>query len=523
MKKIQNNIQNIINQLNTSRFLPIILCFFIYIFCLALYVNTTSYGLSGNDDDTFINLNFEKYSVKDVFTQNILFNNDIKTYYRPLLALSFMIDNSISASPSIMHSTNIILYAVCAVLVFIFLKRYFFDTTVSFLAAAFFAAHPVNIFTVAWIPGRNDSLLCVFFLLSLIFFLEYLKNDKTVFLILNFIFFAAAVFIKENAVIIMPLCLMYWFIYKKRINKELFIITLIYSVIVSVFLVLYKNFANLWTTPKYIILLLDNIKVLFDYYSGVYLFNIHFSKYISSKFFVLGTVSFIISIFFTIFSGMSIKEKILYFFFPLFMLISTLFVGQIFFQGNRLYVPMIFMLIPFCRFLTNIFNKKIVYAILLFLILLCINMTFQKQKVFENELTYFGAIDREKPNYEIVMANLYSYNLLKYGHIEEAAVKAKTIAEITHYKNPYNLYVLSILSMYEENYLQAIEYLEHITNFDNDVYTKLAVCYDKIGNEREANYFYNVVLKLNEYNVEKTNEIIEREKQCFTKKSKISY
>ena len=145
------------------------------IFSIILYRSTLSYNISGMDDDSFIRLTFDKYTLKDVFIKNAFLDDTIKTYYRPLLTLSFMIDNSINKSPAVMHSVNVLLHGVCGMLLFIFLRRYFFPRAVSFLAVLFFVSHPVNVFSAAWIPGRNDLMLCLFFLLSLIFLFEYLK------------------------------------------------------------------------------------------------------------------------------------------------------------------------------------------------------------------------------------------------------------------------------------------------------------------------------------------------------------
>mgnify|MGYP002622676285 CR=1 FL=1 len=523
MKRLKNNISHIPEQIRNSHFVVLFLCAFVFIFCIFMYSDTTRYGISGNDDDTFINFNFEKYSVKDIFTQNILFNNAIKTYYRPLLAISFMIDNCIAESPAVMHTTNIMLHALCSVLIFIFFKRYFFDTSISFFAAILFAAHPINIFTAAWIPGRNDSLLCVFFILSLIFFIEYLKKDKTVFLVFNFTFFAVALFIKEIAVIFPLMYLFVWFKENKKINRNFCIIFGIQFLLIITFFILYEKVSEKVISIEYFSMVLNNIKTLFDYYSAAILFKIHFSKYTSMQNLIGGIISICAVLLFSFCSKSDWKEKILYFCFPVLMLLISLIAGQMFFQASRAYIPLMFMIIVFVSFLTKYFDLKIVYTVLVALILLSSYMTLKYQKVFENEYIYFKTIDEEKPNYEIVMANLYSYNLLKYGKFEQAEAKAKEIGQITNYGNPYNLYVLSVISMYKQNFMQAMEYLEQIPNFDDDVYTKLTICYAEIGDEQKANYYYDIVLKLNGNNVEKTEELINREKQCFVKKSKVSY
>ena len=41
-----------------------------------------------------------------------------------------------------------------------------------------FALHPIFASVPTWLPARNDSLLTVFFIFSLIFFVDYLKTKK---------------------------------------------------------------------------------------------------------------------------------------------------------------------------------------------------------------------------------------------------------------------------------------------------------------------------------------------------------
>ena len=523
MKKIQNNISSVISQLRNSRFANVFLLATIFIFCMFLYVDTTNYRLSGNDDDTFFKVSLDNYSVKDIFTKNVLLNNNIKTYYRPVLMISFLLDNTIAHSPTTLHFTNIILHFICCIILFIFLKRYFFDKAISFWAVMFFAVCPINIFTVAWIPGRNDSLLCVFFLLSLIFFMEYLKSDKKIFLVLNLLSLTAAIFTKENSAIIPVICLCFWFMCGKKFSKEFWLVFLSQFCIVAVFFVIYSHFVDITNLSDRINSLIANIKMLFDYYSGVYLCNIHFSKYVSDRNFVLGIIAFCMSIFFAGLCGLKTKDKIFYFVLPVLMILPTLMIGQMFFQGNRVYIPLVFMLIPFVSFLQRYLSKRNVYIVLILLVIFSSFITVKYKKVFYNELTYLGTIDKEKPNAEIYIANLYSYNLLKYARLQEASVKAYEIAEITDYRNPYNLYVLSIINMHRKNFVQAIKYLEQILYFDNDVYTKLAVCYEKIGDDKAAQYYYNIVLSLNNNSVEIANKLIEREKECLAGKAKVAY
>ena len=514
MKKIFYNFQhNFIN----SKFLTLFLYFIVFAFSITLYLQTTNYNISGIDDDSFINFMFDDYSVKDIFTKNVLLSDTSKTYYRPLLSFSFFIDNYINQSPSTMHTTNVLLHSFCCVILMFFLKRYYFSKYVSFLAALLFSAHPVNIFAVAWIPGRNELLLCIFLLLSLIFLFEYLKKKKTILLFFHLIFFITTLFTKESSIFFPLFYVLYWLIYDKQISKKFFTVLGIYIVAVLCFLTIYKTLSyNIFNPTRYLFNLIYNIKTVFDYYFSVYFFKIHFSAYFGTKILILGLISFSLSFLFSFFCNLDKNEKILCFILPIIIFAISLMAGQLFFQGSRIYIPLIFLIIPFCSFILKFLKEKIVYIILSVFIIISLNVTVSNCHFFQNELAFFEAIDTEYPNYNIFMSNLYSYNLLKYGYFEEASKKTTLIAQKTGYKNIFNLYVLSVVYMHEKNYSEAINILEKIVNFDkNSVYSKLIVCYNMLGNKEKSLYYYNMLLNINKGDINKTNEFIQREKNVL--------
>ncbi|MDD5022318.1 MAG: hypothetical protein PHR82_09360, partial [Endomicrobiaceae bacterium] len=64
-------------------------------------------------------------------------------------------------------------------------------------------------------------------------------------------------------------------------------------------------------------------------------------------------------------------------------------------------------------------------------------------------------------------------------------------------KNGYNLYLLSVIYIYEKNYQQAINILESIINFDKkDILIKLFICYKSIGDSDKSLYYYNKAVNI---------------------------
>jgi hypothetical protein len=93
-------------------------------------------------------------------------------YYRPLVTVSYGLDAQWSGTgPVGYHLTNLALHALASVLFLLVLRR-FVPSAIATLAAIVFAVHPALAAAVAWIPGRNDTLLAVFALSAWLFFLR---------------------------------------------------------------------------------------------------------------------------------------------------------------------------------------------------------------------------------------------------------------------------------------------------------------------------------------------------------------
>ncbi|MGA2796610.1 MAG: tetratricopeptide repeat protein [Thermoguttaceae bacterium] len=71
------------------------------------------------------------------------------------------------------HLTNLILHIAEALLIWIILRK--LSIPGGFLAAVVFALHPVNVESVAWISQRKDMLAVLFFLLSILWYLRFVK------------------------------------------------------------------------------------------------------------------------------------------------------------------------------------------------------------------------------------------------------------------------------------------------------------------------------------------------------------
>lgn len=90
--------------------------------------------------------------------------------YRPLTVFSYGVDRLVFGAsedggprPGAVHTTNLLINAGCAVLLFLILRRRF-AVMAAWLAAGLFAAHPAHVEAVVHMVGRADLLAALFFL-----------------------------------------------------------------------------------------------------------------------------------------------------------------------------------------------------------------------------------------------------------------------------------------------------------------------------------------------------------------------
>jgi len=135
----------------------------------------------------------------------------------PLTLTTFWLEHKLWAlAPLPYHLVNVAMHAACAVA----LWRVLLSLRVpgAWLGAALWALHPVEVESVAWVSEMKNTQSCLFFLLSILFFVRWLKarDSKTriggdwsyAFMLL----FAAMAIASKSSTVILPvvLCLCAW-------------------------------------------------------------------------------------------------------------------------------------------------------------------------------------------------------------------------------------------------------------------------------------------------------------------------
>jgi len=84
--------------------------------------------------------------------------------------------NSLGPNPGVAKVMNVIYHVINSVLVFALLMMTGAGRRAAFIGASVFAAHPIQVGTVAWIAERKNLLATLFYLASTILFLRYLSR-----------------------------------------------------------------------------------------------------------------------------------------------------------------------------------------------------------------------------------------------------------------------------------------------------------------------------------------------------------
>jgi protein O-mannosyl-transferase len=135
---------------------------------VALYRPVKSYPFITYDDPEYVIRNYQIQSGLDWDMMQWAFTTFYASNWHPLTWMSHAIDFRLfRLNPSGHHDTNVLFHALNAALLFWVLWRATGYAGRSFMVAALFALHPVNVESVAWISERKNVLSMLFFLLAL--------------------------------------------------------------------------------------------------------------------------------------------------------------------------------------------------------------------------------------------------------------------------------------------------------------------------------------------------------------------
>ncbi len=414
---------------------------------LILYLPTVFFGFSYFDDNVLILDNFDFLTNLSNFFQAFkeeVFHipNFSAAYYRPILTLSFMFDAQISgASPFFYHLTNVLYHTINSILVFIFLKKLKVSERIAFFLSLLFSIHPIITQAVAWIPGRNDSLLTLFTLLSFIFFIDYLQKGQTKKYFLFLLFFIMAILTKETAIILPFFYLLFLILfYREKIHHLLEIILGFWGTFFLWFILRQSAIKNIiyLSINELFQALIKNSPAFFLYLGKFFFpFNLSVLPTLIDGTLIWGIISFFVFLILIIFSQKINWRLFIFgicwlilFLFPNFIRPNTQIAPD--FLEHRFYLPFVGLLIFFAsldivnQFFSLPLKKNFFLMILFWFFFLT---TFFHLFNFRNRLVFWGNAVKTSPSSPLAHRNLGAM-LYFEGKINEAKKEYKKALEL---------------------------------------------------------------------------------------------
>ncbi len=147
---------------------PWVLASILALITIAVYLPVHRHPFFTMDDDPYVVSNPHLQGGLSWETVSWAFTTYDLANWHPVTWLSHAIDVGVfGLNPSGHHDVNLLLHVVNALLLFWVLLRATGYVGRSFMVAALFALHPINVETVAWIAERKNVLSLLFFLLAL--------------------------------------------------------------------------------------------------------------------------------------------------------------------------------------------------------------------------------------------------------------------------------------------------------------------------------------------------------------------
>ena len=490
--------------------------YFIGAVILALYARTILFNFTYMDDNVLVLVN--KFFLKDL--RNILaafrsdaFGREIGHYYRPLLTVSFILDAQLSGiSPVIYHLTNIVLHIVSTCLLLVFFNKLGYSKEKSLFFSLIFAVHPVLAQAVAWIPGRNDTLLAVFSLASFIFLMRYCEQRKIADYFGHIIFFIFALFTKESAVLLAPVYIIYIELLLKERAFSSKNITLIPGWIIA--LGLWLSARMLFIKSAYEVSALDKFRftvegmpALLQYIGKIlFPFNLSVLPLIKDTTFVFGGISLILIAAALFLSRQKRVNNIIFgvFWFLAFLLPSFFLPHDIHHElEHRLYMPMAGFLIMLGEIDLG-FSKKMYYISGAALVLLFGALTFKHCDAFKDRYAFWQNALQNSPHSYLSHLGA-GINYLSDGKTEESESELKESIKYDGHNNTNAHILLGMVywskNMFNEAEVEFRQAIEIDPNSELGITSYAGFCYSR-KRMNEAEFYWKKAVELNPSNVD---------------------
>src|SRR5438034_6640942 len=152
------------------------ICIFLAALTWVIFGQTLHHDFINYDDPRYVYENTKITSGLSIAGIGWAFTHIHSENWHPLTTISHMLDCQLyGLKAGWHHFTNVLLHTIAAILLFIALRQMTGALWRSAFVAAVFAIHPLRVESVAWIAERKDVLSGVFFMLTLLAYVPYVR------------------------------------------------------------------------------------------------------------------------------------------------------------------------------------------------------------------------------------------------------------------------------------------------------------------------------------------------------------
>jgi len=469
---IQKMLADNSNILSSTRlFVLIIICITAFSFSTAINNEFTSW-----DDNYYVVGNryikdFSKEGITKLWTERTGMGGT------RLTLTSFMLDFKLwRLNPKLYHAENVLWHILNSILLFFLITRLIKNRQAAFVTAILFAIHPMHVESVAWIAERKDVLYTFFLLLCFHAYISYVKASRPLKKGLYWLAFTLSFYLswhaKFTAVIIPPLLFLIDYILRRRFTIWLIIekLPILVFTISEVYRIAFgatarmdfhgkKLVASGHKTYRYSFFeksLLASYALMFYLFrfimpvklSAIMPYPVRSQGTFPTEYYLAFALAIVLLVGISIFLFRLKKNRREYVFGFLFFLISiSVFLHFVSIKGvvvvadRYTYVPYIglsFMLGIFLSSLKSGKLNQVLWGGFMLVVLVFSIATFQRNKVWKDDITLFSNVLKNNPNVLEALnnrGNAYNYK----GQFDLAIADFDRGLEIQpNYKNFYN-------------------------------------------------------------------------------------
>ena len=491
----------------------------ISVIVFSVYGKSINYEILNFDDNSLIsqNINFiaDIKKLPKLLITTCYYDNNPNSYYRPVLSLSFAIETLLFGENSkVYHMMNLIFFILSIFFMYVLLNIFKFNKNMLKIILCLLTVHPALTSVSVWIAGRNDSLLTIFSILTLIFMYVYLNKNKIIYLIFTICFFCLSLFTKESAVVMLLIVPIFLYSIDKFSIKKILNIYVGLIFVVVIYLIL-RKFAGLNNFNDFSLLSINFIallnKIIFSFI--VYINTFFVPKYIPIMLvnYVPNTLDVINSIIFVIFLVVVyyknfINRKLIVLGLSIFVLYSLPGFFGLNFLFHRLLLPSLGLVIIVTLFFQKIIDvlpvsKK--YLMFSFFVLFCVfsNISYlQADKYSNNEIFAINSYNDAPEFHGFVggVGNLF-LDKLDYNKALEFMLLAEKIAPGSHIND------IATVLCYQKRFDEAEQFLKKSIEVGKNKevsYANLSLIYEERQDYKKSLEYAKKAYEENPYNID---------------------